>query len=606
MRSSNPDGALADFLAILNDASTIYPELTPELQIWTALALIGGAFESVEDLDARIVLAPAKNLRVAVGLCESSLSSGYQSEIPVDRLILACNMGLKTKDELERRRAAAERMRADAAGAPKSTSPVVAAAQLLSGSKRDQTPDHEAFLREVERNGGSPLHYHAAISDAATVEAMLSSGDEPSLRDKRLDTPLHLALRSRNQGAARLLLKTSSWAAVNSAGRTPIDEALFKPSGERHRDSLADFMIECISSVMKDGPAADPVRCWACMRLNIEDKTVCAAMDELMQLVGLRGVKDEILSLYKGINLDKERPEGAKMSLKQAYNFIFVGNPGTGKTTVARIVARILRDLGLREGETCIEKTGQGLLDGGSTKFKDVLASALPGVLFIDEVYQLDPKSNADGRAITNSIMQATEDERTRLTVIVAGYKDDVEQKWLASNDGLPSRFPIRITFDDFNESELRSIFMSYIRSAQWTLEPSGPGGVDIATIAARRLARGSGRRGFANARSVRVLFETAQRKANERLMKTSKRSASELTMLVKRDVIGSPIDPGTSNAVKKLMRMPGLHAVKDAVTALLQLASDNFEREEQGKPVQDLSMHRMFLGNPGTGVSLI
>lgn len=238
-----------------------------------------------------------------------------------------------------------------------------------------------------------------------------------------------------------------------------------------------------------------------------------------------------------------ERPEAARLSNKQAMNFLFVGNPGiipensfiqsklflisinflgTGKTTVARLLADILVDLGVRKQGSFEETTGQKLLTLGSKKSSDLIKKVTPGVLFVDEIYQLDPKSNQEGRAITNAIMDASENDRDKLTFIAAGYKDDVREKWLASNPGLSSRFPIEVTFEDFGEEELRKVFLGIVRELQWTIEnyvhPSDPTLiVDVAQAAARRLARGANKKGFANARSVRVLVEQSLKRASQR-----------------------------------------------------------------------------------------
>lgn len=115
-----------------------------------------------------------------------------------------------------------------------------------------------------------------------------------------------------------------------------------------------------------------------------------------------------------------ERPLDSRVTTKSALNFIFLGNPGTGKTTVARLFGKILSDLKIRE-DVFKETSGQKLLEEGASKFSALLKSVTPGILFIDEVYQLDPKGNSDGRAITNSIMEATENDRDKLSVIVAG-----------------------------------------------------------------------------------------------------------------------------------------------------------------------------------------
>ena len=117
------------------------------------------------------------------------------------------------------------------------------------------------------------------------------------------------------------------------------------------------------------------------------------------------------------------RPKDSRITTKQAMNFMFLGNPGTGKTTVARLFAKMLDELDIRKGAFA-ETSGQKLLDAGIASFNTLLSKVTPGVLFIDEVYQLEPKgSGGDGKAITNSLMEATENDRGELSVIVAGMR---------------------------------------------------------------------------------------------------------------------------------------------------------------------------------------
>lgn len=267
--------------------------------------------------------------------------------------------------------------------------------------------------------------------------------------------------------------------------------------------------------------------------------------------------------------------------------------------------------MGLRKPGIFVETSGQKLLQLGSSKFADILKSATPGVLFIDEVYQLDPKKESVGQAITNAIMEAAENDRGELTIIVAGYRDDVKEKWMSFNPGLPSRFPREVVFEDFSESELRSIFMGIIEEKSWVVDnfistDAGPP-VDVATIAARRLVRSSNKKGFANARSVRVMVEQALRNASQRQKEEAiamgpgcQLSSQHYITLTLHDVIGRPLDASSSPLVAELMTMTGLEAVKQSVKSLLKLATENYYSELRGEDVLDLSLHRMFLGNPG------
>ncbi len=266
-----------------------------------------------------------------------------------------------------------------------------------------------------------------------------------------------------------------------------------------------------------------------------------------------------------------------------------------------------------------LETTGQKMLNAGATAGAAMVKAAIPGVIFIDEVYQLLSLTNSEGRAITNAVLDATEESRKVLTVIVAGYKEDVEEKWLASNQGLRSRFPYSLTFADFSTEELRVIFLSIVRSKGWSLvEPplvqdDGNGDgllIDTALVAARRLQRGASRKGFANARSTRVLAESAFRRASTR-MAAERDSGTihkpyELAQLTRHDVLGAPMDPSSSPLVRSLLGMTGLDEVKAAVNALVRLTAFNYRAELVGEPVLEVSLHRLFLGNPGTGKTTV
>jgi len=276
-----------------------------------------------------------------------------------------------------------------------------------------------------------------------------------------------------------------------------------------------------------------------------------------------------------------------------------------------------LCDLGIRGKNNFVETSGQKLLtDGADTFAKTTLPGVIPGVLFIDEVYQLDPKGNAEGRKITNALMEATENEREKLTVIIAGYKEDVRDKFFSFNDGLPSRFPREVTFDDFDDVDFRRLVLSTVGSKRWRLDQGptpGPDGkrpkatgADTASIAARRLVRGAGTKGFGNARTCRVMIDQAIKRANDRLQLQYEHgvqlSAAQKVTLLRSDILGEPIDLTNSPLLKELNDLIGVREVKEAVLSMVRMVQENFKREEMGEAVIDVSLHRLFLGNPGTG----
>ena len=193
------------------------------------------------------------------------------------------------------------------------------------------------------------------------------------------------------------------------------------------------------------------------------------------------------------------------------------------------------------------------------------------------------------------------------------GYRDDVIDKWASSNPGILSRFPIQVVFEDFSLKELRTIFIDIAKKSNWQIEhfttPEGST-VDVAEIASRRLHRAAGKVGFANARAVRVLFEKMQMAASIRQNKESIESQfsseplplNHSTTMTLIDLIGSPPDFSNSPLATKLMSMTGLDDVKKSIKALMMMTDLNYKSELKGEKLLDVTLHRMFLGNPGTG----
>ena len=198
--------------------------------------------------------------------------------------------------------------------------------------------------------------------------------------------------------------------------------------------------------------------------------------EELDGLIGLDAVKQEVRSLANFVKLQKQREAKGLKTAKVSYHLVFYGSPGTGKTTVARIVGRIYKDLGvLKKGHT-VETDRAGLVGEyvGKTgpKTDTVISQALDGVLFIDEAYSLVPESGNGsdyGQEAISTILKRMEDYRDRLVVIVAGYKNEMK-RFIDSNPGLQSRFNRYIDFPDYSPKELTDIFKMYMKKNQYTM----------------------------------------------------------------------------------------------------------------------------------------
>ena len=262
---------------------------------------------------------------------------------------------------------------------------------------------------------------------------------------------------------------------------------------------------------------------------------------ELDELIGLTSVKEEVRSLANFVKVQKQREAKGLKTAKVSYHLVFYGSPGTGKTTVARIVGRIYKDLGvLKKGHT-VETDRGGLVAKymGQTALKTdtVIQQALDGVLFIDEAYSLVPESGNGsdyGQEAISTLLKRMEDYRDRLVVIIAGYKDEM-QRFIDSNPGLQSRFNRYIDFPDYTGSELADIFKMYMRKNQYTLAP------DAESFLKERFdyAVAHKDRNFGNARSARNVFEKAIQQQANRLEGQSDLTERQLTELTIEDLQG-------------------------------------------------------------------
>ncbi len=240
-------------------------------------------------------------------------------------------------------------------------------------------------------------------------------------------------------------------------------------------------------------------------------RDVSVVIEELNALVGLKPVKQEIESLVNLIKIRKLREERGFPSTNITLHMVFSGNPGTGKTTVARMLAEIYAALGLLSKGHLVEVDRAGLVSGyvgqTATKTTKVIEKALGGVLFIDEAYSLTAKKgeNDFGQEAVDTLLKGMEDNRDNLVVIVAGYTDLMEE-FLDSNPGLRSRFNRFIFFDDYNATELTAIFESMCKKNQFKISQEARDKIEL-SFALRIQNKPEN---FANAREARNLFEKA------------------------------------------------------------------------------------------------
>lgn len=268
---------------------------------------------------------------------------------------------------------------------------------------------------------------------------------------------------------------------------------------------------------------------------NVEEdtRTLQDLLDELNALVGLKKVKSKVQDLIIYQRVQKMRQEKNLHSAKNTLHLAFTGNPGTGKTTVARIVGRIYKRIGLLSKGHFVEVSRTDLIAGyqGQTalKVKKVIEQAKGGVLFIDEAYSITENDHSDsyGRECLTELTKALEDYREDLVVIVAGYTEPMK-KFFESNPGLKSRFNTFIEFDDYNPDELEEILVSMCRNNDYILNEDVKKKIHL--YFEQQVA--SKDENFSNGRLVRNLYDDLVMNHAKRVIQLADPGSIELSMI--------------------------------------------------------------------------
>ncbi|WP_236860195.1 AAA family ATPase [Candidatus Formimonas warabiya] len=261
---------------------------------------------------------------------------------------------------------------------------------------------------------------------------------------------------------------------------------------------------------------------------------------ELDNLIGLREVKKVIYEVQAFVEIQRRRAKEKLSTEPTVLHAVFKGNPGTGKTTVARIVAKLFKEIGVLQKGHLVEVERADLVGEyiGHTaqKTRDHLQKAIGGVLFIDEAYSLARGGEKDfGKEAIDVIVKAMEDHRDNLILILAGYKDEMDW-FLRTNPGLRSRFPLHIDFPDYRIEELMEIANLMIKARQYQLTTESQAALE--RILRAQLLPGHEHSG--NARLVRNIVESAMRQQAVRLMEKSRTSREDLMTLETIDILSA------------------------------------------------------------------
>jgi SpoVK/Ycf46/Vps4 family AAA+-type ATPase len=399
-------------------------------------------------------------------------------------------------------------------------------------------------------------------------------------------------------------------AAANGPG--PATDARIAQAGEMVRGARATDAARRPPATAQARPAAD----------RPPDITVDEAMAELDAMIGLTAVKDQVRSIAASIEAARRRALAGYGAEKPMQHFVFLGPPGTGKTAVARIIAKIFYAFGLLETPAVVEAHRADLvgeyLGATAIKTNELVDSALGGVLFIDEAYSLvnegDGQGDRFGNEAVQTLLKRAEDDRDDLIIILAGYEKQMDT-FLATNPGLTSRFAIRVSFPGYTPAELLQLADSALARRGELLDPD-------ARPVLWRMFEDMGRRKLTdelgNGRFVRSLLEKAGQARDVRVMSApDEPSSGDLVTLKGGDLEraftelssrfrGYRETPSLESALAELDELIGLEPVKRQVheiTAQLRVAR---LRDRQGLASQPPARHFVFAGPPGTGKTTV
>lgn len=343
---------------------------------------------------------------------------------------------------------------------------------------------------------------------------------------------------------------------------------------------------------------------------GIKKKTPDEVLAAMEDLVGMENIKSEIKKLAHSINIRKEQQKSGIEGADFGVHMIFTGNPGTGKTTVARIVGELLKSIGILPSGHLVETDRRDLVGQyiGETAQKTaaVVSSAMGGVLFIDEAYSLTPEGGGKdyGQEAIDTILKSMEDSRGKFVVIAAGYKEEMD-RFISSNPGLKSRFTNFFHLEDYRPDELYSIFCKMVKKAGFMLSEE----TEIKAQDALKEIYNKRDKKFANGRTVRNLFEGAIKEQASRLsgMSPEERTPDKLNVIMPEDIPYTLQERlSVDDILSQLDSLVGMDNIKKDVRELVLFANTQMKREEIEGRRSSIVPHIVLTGNPGTGKTTV
>jgi len=381
-------------------------------------------------------------------------------------------------------------------------------------------PFASLFLKDQNGTGSVSLFVsHSMIATLVTDKELYEVLEAMVWRIRRARSSANEIIASVNEGKE------------NHPSDDPMD--VLERFSELQDDELIEIDIESLATELEFGEVI--VR--APKQRKIDD-----ILNELDQLIGLQEVKEAVRRFVDLSIVNGERRRKGLQVVETSPHLVFVGNPGTGKTTVARLVGEIYRSLGLINSGHLIEASRADLVAAylGQTAIKTeaICKRALGGVLFIDEAYSLTNGRDDYGIEAIDALTAFMENHRGEFAVVVAGYPQEMK-RFMDSNQGLKSRFDLTIEFPDYSDQELEEIFNIYINSNDYFLT------VDAREKLRKVIQSWPKQRGFGNARDVRKLFHDVV--TNQAGLLRNRKASTETMRELPVEAIPNPVDRSRS-----------------------------------------------------------
>ena len=415
--------------------------------------------------------------------------------------------------------------------------------------------------------------------------------------------------RDKSFGNARLIKKFFEEAKLNLSRLY-----LEIPEESRTKELVTTFNENVINGVLAKSPSKS-------VKIPINEDALSECLNDLEKLVGLVSLKKQVNDMVRLARYLNEQGE----DIKNVFNehILFLGNPGTGKTTVARIFGKIYSALGILSKGHLVETDRQGLVAGfvGQTAEKTtaMIDKSLGGMLFIDEAYSLvkrNDSGNDFGKEAIDILLKRMEDDRGKFIVIAAGYTEEM-QAFVASNPGIQSRFNRSFFFDDYSPSELMEIVQ---RSLELDKKKITSEARDKLVRHFEEIYKNRDKK-FGNARIVRNILESVKQKMLLRLSELTpdERSVEKANTVELQDIIevlsreveakqfevkGDPLK--LQESIDELNQLIGLEEVKNEIYKLISFAKLSQLKKEKGLQSLNRNLNAVFIGNPGTGKSTV